>query len=212
MPTDLVIFDCDGVLVETEARMNDLMAAHFTSLGLPMTGAECRTRFQGHSLRDLCTTHPDLVQLGLDPEALRNQMYDGLATNIEAIPGVETLVETLIARKTPVCVASSGAMRKMHMTLGQTRLLPLLKDVLYSADSVARSKPHPDIFEHAAKQMGVDIHQSVVIEDSITGVTAGVAAGARVLGYCGDPFTDAKAMRAAGAETFDHMDEVLDRL
>ena len=100
----------------------------------------------------------------------------------------------------------------MHMTLSQTRLFPLLKDVLYSADTVARSKPHPDIFEHAAKQMGHDIRQSVVIEDSVTGVTAGVAAGARVLGYCGDPFTDSEAMRAAGAETFDHMDEVLARL
>ena len=209
MTASLIIFDCDGVLVETEARMNALLAVYFTNRGLPMSGPECRTRFQGHSLRDLCTTHPEIGPLGLDPEALRDEMYQGLATGIEAIPGVETLVETLIARKTPVCVASSGAVRKMHMTLGQTRLLPLLKDVLFSADTVTRSKPHPDIFEHAAKQMGQDIRQSVVIEDSVTGVTAGVAAGARVLGYCGDPFTDAKAMRAAGAETFDHMDEVL---
>ena len=212
MTTPLIIFDCDGVLVETEARMNDLLAAHFTDLGLPITRAECRSRFQGHSLRDLCANHPDIAPLNLDAEALRDQMYQGLATGIEAIPGVETLVETLIARNTPVCVASSGAVRKMHITLGQTRLLPLLKDVLYSADTVARSKPHPDIFEHAAKQMGHDIRQSIVIEDSVTGVTAGIAAGARVLGYCGDPFTDPDAMRAAGAETFDHMDEVLDRL
>jgi len=212
MTVSLVIFDCDGVLVETEARMNDLLAAHFTDLGLPMTGPECRERFQGHSLRDLCKTHPDIVPLNLDPEALRDQMYQGLASGIEAIPGVETLVETLMAQGTPVCVASSGAIRKMHMTLGQTSLLPVLKDVLYSADSVARSKPHPDIFEHAAKQMNQDIRQSVVIEDSVPGVKAGVAAGARVLGYCGDPFTNADAMRAAGADTFMHMDEVLDRL
>lgn len=212
MTPALVIFDCDGVLVETEARMNDALAAHFTGLGLPMTGPECRTRFQGHSLRDLCTTHPDIAPLGLNPEALRDEMYQSLATGIEAIAGVEALVETLQARGTPICVASSGAIRKMHMTLGQTRLLPLLKDVLYSADAVARSKPHPDIFEHAARQMGQDIRQSVVIEDSVTGVKAGVAAGARVLGYCGDPFTDPEALRAAGAETFNHMDEVLGRL
>ena len=117
MTAPLIIFDCDGVLVETEARMNDLLAAHFTDLGLPITRAECRSRFQGHSLRDLCINHPDIAPLKLDAEALRDQMYQGLATGIEAIPGVDTLVETLIERQTPLCVASSGAVRKMHMTL-----------------------------------------------------------------------------------------------
>lgn len=209
MPTALVIFDCDGVLVETEARMNTLLAAYFTERGVPMTGPECRGRYQGRSLRDLCKTEPTIAPLGIDHEALRDELYLGLKTGISAVPGVETLVETLIARGTPVCVASSGAIRKMHMTLGQTRLLPLLKDVLYSADDVERSKPHPDIFEHAAREMGQDVKQSVILEDSVPGVNAGIAAGARVLGYCGDPFTDEAAMRAAGAETFQHMDEVL---
>jgi len=209
MTLSLVIFDCDGVLVETEARMNDGLAAYFTERGLAMSGRECRERFQGHSLRDLCRHHPDIAPLGLDHEVLRDQMYQNLATGIEAVEGVESLVETLNDQHVPVCVASSGALRKMHMTLGQTRLLPRLKDVLFSADTVARSKPHPDIFEHAARQMGQNIKQSVVIEDSVTGVKAGIAAGARVLGYCGDPFTDADAMRVVGAETFTHMDDVL---
>ena len=209
MTVSLVIFDCDGVLVDTEARMNTLLAAYFTERGVPMTGPECRARYQGRSLRDLCTMEPALIPLRIDPEALRDEMYKGLATGIPAIEGVETLVETLLGRGTPVCVASSGAIRKMHMTLGQTRLLPLLKDILYSADSVARSKPYPDIFEHAAREMGQDIKRSVIIEDSVSGVKAGIAAGARVLGYCGDPFIDAEAMRAAGAETFAHMDEAL---
>ena len=118
-------------------------------------------------------------------------------------------MEALVANGYAVCVASSGSVEKMHVTLGQTRLLALLRDVLFSATEVVRGKPFPDLFDYAACRMGHDCRTTIVIEDSLAGVQAGVASGARVLGYCGDPFTDRTSLTAAGAELVERMDAVL---
>ncbi|MEM7505098.1 MAG: HAD-IA family hydrolase [Pseudomonadota bacterium] len=202
---NLVIFDCDGVLVDTEARVNDLIAGILIRAGLPMTGTACRERFQGKSTEDLCREVSVSLGREIDHDIMQQEINCCLASGIEAVPGVTDLVERLIRLDIPVCVASSGTIGKMHITLGQTRLLPLLGDVLFSATSVARGKPAPDLFLHAAERMGHPPVNCVVIEDSRTGVLAGVAAGMRVLGYCGDPFTDPARLRDAGAEVFSDM-------
>lgn len=207
-PPDLVIFDCDGVLVDTEARVNMLIAAFLTHQGLPMSGEACRKRFQGKSTEDLCRDASRDLGASIDPDEMQRAIDRSLLDGVAAIPGVEDVVEHLIAQERPVCVASSGTVDKMHITLGQTRLLALLRAHLFSATSVPRGKPAPDLFLHAAERMGHRPANCVVIEDSRTGVQAGVAAGMRVLGYCGDPFTDPAQLRNAGAETFGHMREV----
>jgi beta-phosphoglucomutase-like phosphatase (HAD superfamily) len=98
----------------------------------------------------------------------------------------------------------------MRTSLGAVGLLPLVEDVLFSAEQVAHGKPAPDLFLHAARSMGAVPADAVVIEDTVPGVLAGKAAGMRVLGYAGDPLTDAAGLREAGAELFDDMAKVPD--
>ena len=98
----------------------------------------------------------------------------------------------------PYCVASSANVEKMHITLGKTGLIGHFQDVLYSASMVARGKPFPDLFLHAAKEMGCEPSQAVVIEDSVAGTKAGTAAGMRVFSYCGDKHADHEGLAAAG--------------
>jgi len=208
---DLVIFDCDGVLVDTEPVANRLLARIVSDLGHPVTYEDCRRRFVGRMMEDIQSEIETAIGRDLGPEwcdSVRKQTETVFASGIEAVPGVTAQVQRLIAAKIPLCVASSGKVSKMQVTLGQTDLLPLLGHVLFSAEMVGRGKPAPDLFLHAARQMGVAPQRCVVIEDSKFGVQAGVAAGMRVLGYAADPHSDDEALRAAGATVFHSMDEL----
>lgn len=210
MTNPLIIFDCDGVLVDTETLANTRIAAFFTELGYPLTMAQARQKFQGKSVIDL--SHELKAHTGrlINPEEISAQIDEALQSDVQAIEGVESLINTLIDKDIPICVASSGSVEKMQMTLGQTNLLPFLNDNLFSSFMVARGKPFPDVFEYAATQMQHNIKDAYIIEDSVTGVIAGVAAGARVLGYCGDPFNNPDKMKAVGATVFHDMSDVLD--
>jgi len=208
---DLVIFDCDGVLVDTEPVANRLLARIITELGHPVTYEDCRRRFVGRMMEEIQAELETALDRDLGAEwcdSVRKQTEAAFAAGIDVIPGVAAQVQGLIAAGIPLCVASSGKISKMHLTLGQTDLLPLLGHVLYSAEMVGRGKPAPDLFLHAARQMGVAPERCVVIEDSVFGVQAGIAARMRVLGYAADPFTDDEALRAAGATVFHSMDDL----
>ncbi len=211
MQPRLVIFDCDGVLVDTEAAANVQIAKVFSTLGPKMTGDEARHLFQGKTMEDVCTSFAEINGIPHDPELpklVRRNVEEAMSSCIEAIPGVVDLVRRITGAGIPICVASSGSINKMHKTLVQIGLLEHLKDVLFSAQDVGRGKPHPDVFLHSARVMGVACEDAVIIEDSLSGVQAGITSGARVLGYCGDPFTDAASLENAGAYVFTHMDEV----
>jgi beta-phosphoglucomutase-like phosphatase (HAD superfamily) len=205
----LIIFDCDGVLVDTEGLTNRHLGQLFSSLGFKIDEDACRARFQGKTMLEVCADVSAVTGEEIDHTSVRRSINGALRTGVRAIDEVECLVETLIERSYPVCVASNGTVDKMQTTLSQTRLMPLLNDVLFSADDVARGKPAPDLFEYAAHKMGCDIRNSIVIEDSLPGVRAGTTAGARVLGYCGDPFTNKDELSNAGAETFEGMKTAL---
>ncbi len=209
MTLPLIIFDCDGVLVDTEALTNSILAKIFTDLGFEISGIDCRARFQGKSMGDVCNEVADILGAPVDEASIQALVNQALVKQVNPIPRVEQLVETLLRHNYPICVASSGTVDKMVITLGQTSLLPYLKDVLFSATQVKRGKPYPDVFEFAAREMGMEIKTSIVIEDSVSGVLAGRAAGARVLGYCGDSFTDQVKMKNAGAELFNDMNEAM---
>lgn len=207
----LVIFDCDGVLVDTEAIANEKLAEFLSELGLELTRDDCRRQFQGKMIEDVCRHVAELLGQPFDPSLpprVRQTIEDAVAIDVTPVPGVIDLVHRVAASDISFCVASSGSIPKMHSTLGPVGLLPMMRDVLFSAQDIGRGKPHPDIFLTAAAAMGHRCEDSIVIEDSLSGVQAGVAAGARVLGYAGDPFTDADALQNAGAEIVHRMEEV----
>ncbi|WOF74735.1 HAD family phosphatase [Parvibaculaceae bacterium PLY_AMNH_Bact1] len=207
----LVIFDCDGVLVDTEHVANQLLSRLVTEAGAPLTYEECRKRFLGKSMKTVQAEVEELAGRSLPEDwhlMVRTQSIKVFGDGIEAIPHVKTQILRLQDQGTPYCVASSGQIAKMHATLGSSGLLPLVENVLFSADMVKRGKPAPDLFLHAANTMGHAPETCVVIEDSRPGVEAGIAAGMRVLGYAGDPMTDGAALEATGATVFTSMEQL----
>ncbi|ESW69278.1 HAD family hydrolase [Mesorhizobium sp. LSJC285A00] len=117
-------------------------------------------------------------------------------------------IEAVRAAGIPYCVATSARISKMHITLGQTGLLPLFEHGMFSSTMVSRGKPFPDLFLHAAKTMGFVPADCIVIEDSVAGTQAGIAAGMRVYSYHGDPYSDRDGLASAGGVLFDDMREL----
>jgi HAD superfamily hydrolase (TIGR01509 family) len=211
MPHDLVVFDCDGVLVDSERLVLAVEARILTELGWPLTPQEVAARWMGRS------SAAQLAELEehLGPERTRlfakrsaEECHVAFERELVAVPGIETVLDAVDAAGTRTCVASSGSHAKMESTLGRTGLYERFRGRIFSADEVEHGKPAPDLFLHAARRMGVSPAGCVVVEDSVYGVRAGVAAGMRVLGYAGG-FTTAATLRAAGAEVFTDMTDLL---
>lgn len=203
-----VIFDCDGVLVDSEPIANACLADALAAQGLTLEVAEVRRRYVGLSMASVIAAVE--AELGRKlPEgwesALQAETFDRLRERVRPVPHVREAVEAIIARGVRVSVASSGSQKKMVLTLGTTGLLGLFNPRLLSADQVARGKPFPDLFETAARLSGIVPQNTVVIEDSVPGAQAGAAAHIRVFGYTGDPMSDAAGLKAAGATLFDDM-------
>ncbi|KZM51266.1 HAD-IA family hydrolase [Labrenzia sp. OB1] len=215
MKPSLVIFDCDGVLVDTERMANMNMAAIVTELGYPMTGPECQQQFMGRTLEDVQALVEELTGLALPsdwPDQVRVRDLEAFKAGVAAIDGIEAVLDDLDRRKVPYCVASSGKYRKMQTTLGSSGLLPRLSDKLFSAEECEKGKPAPDVFLLAARMMGHRPDTCAVIEDSVPGVLAAGAAGMSAFAFVEDPACDRNAMRAAGAVLFETMTELPDLL
>lgn len=211
----LVIFDCDGVLVDTEPVANRALARVLGECGYEISYEDCRRLFVGRTMQAV----QDHVEketgrpLGEDwPSYIRDETLKAFSEGVEPVAGAEAALRKLSARALPYCVASSGRFEKMRFTLGATGLLPLVEDVLFSAEEVARGKPAPDLFLHAAARMGHAPERCLVIEDSVPGVQAGIAAGMTVIGYAGDPMTDAAALEKEGAHVISDMSALPDLL
>ncbi|WP_378948494.1 HAD family hydrolase [Mesorhizobium sp. ANAO-SY3R2] len=203
----LVIFDCDGVLVDTEPLANRRLSAWLTEAGFPVSYEDCRRQFVGRSLTSVQKeVEATGVSLGSDfVERWYRELPDLFGSGVEAIPHIETFIGAVQDPGIAYCVASSARVDKMHMTLGQAGLLPHFHDVLFSATMVKRGKPFPDLFLHAATTMGFDPADCIVIEDSVAGARAGAAAGMRVFAYGGDLHADRDGLAAAGGVLFDDM-------
>ncbi len=184
-PIALVIFDCDGVLVDIERIAARVQVGLGAELGWPLTEDEVVDRFMG---RSPAAIHEQIAaQLGPDTAAIWSERFEQLhreAVDAELAP-VDGLPEALDALTLPTCVASNGSHDKMRHTLGRTGLYERFAGRIYSATEVSRGKPAPDLFLHAAQQMGVDPEACVVVEDSQPGVHAARAAGMRTFGYAG---------------------------
>ena len=211
----LVIFDCDGVLVDTETVANRLLARVLSEEGFSVSYEECRRLFVGRTM-DAVRAHVEGAlgrALRDDWTAyIRDRTLEAFAEGIEPVPGASDVIHALRLRGMQYCVASSGKFEKMRFTLGATGLLPLVEDVLFSAEEVAHGKPAPDLFLHAAARMGHEPLRCVVVEDSLPGVQAAVAAGMPVIGYAGDPHTDAAALKREGAHVVTDMSALRDLL
>lgn len=204
---DLVIFDCDGVLVDTETLANQHLIKMLNASGYPITFDEARKNLCGMPMRAVKEkVEAQGYSLGEDFVDRWYQAIPVIFENgVEVIPHIEDVIDAVKQAQLSYCVASSANVEKMHLTLGKTGLIDHFGDVLYSASMVARGKPFPDLFLHAAKEMGFEPSRSVVIEDSVAGTTAGTAAGMRVFSYCGDEHADHDGLVAAGGILFDDM-------
>jgi len=201
---DLVIFDCDGVLVDSELITNRIFAGMLNEMGIPVSLDDMFEQFVGRSMPQCLELTAELlgrpVPDGFLPE-FQARTAAALKSELKAVPDIEEVLATM---GIPFCVASSGTHEKMHTTLGVTGLLPKFQGKMYSVTEVAKSKPAPDVFLYAARQSGVDASACAVIEDTPTGVRAGVAAGMTVFGYCA--LTPQQRLIAAGAHyTFECM-------
>ena len=204
----LVIFDCDGVLVDTEPVANRLLAVVLGEEGFPISYEECRRLFVGRTMDAVRAHVEDALGRPLRGDwtaYIRDRTLEAFAEGVEPIPGAREIVHALGARGLPYCVASSGKFEKMRFTLGATGLLPLVEHALFSAEEVRHGKPAPDLFLHAAARMGHEPSRCLVIEDSVPGVQAAVSAGMPVIGYAGDPHTDAAALESEGAHVISDM-------
>lgn len=206
----LVIFDCDGVLVDSERISNGVLARMLSAEGLPMTLAQARLEYQGLLLADVQRSAEARLGRALPAGWLaryEHERSDAFRGELKPVAGAAQAVEHLAGTGVHACVASQGKLEKTRLSLELTGLRHLFPEhALFSAESVARGKPHPDLFLHAASTMGAAPGACAVVEDTPSGVTAAVAAGMRVLGYAAD--SDAAALTAAGAQTFDSLDEL----
>lgn len=208
----LVIFDCDGVLVDSEALACRVVSEVLAGYGLALSPEACTERFTGISNADMYAR--------IEAEWGRPLPDDFEATLIardaevlgDRLRPVAGVAEALARIADPLCVASSSTLERTRASLTLTGLIDRFEPHLFSADQVANGKPAPDLFLFAGRAMGVAPASSVVVEDSIAGVGAGCAAGMRVLGFAGashcTPETPAR-LRAAGADTvFDDMSQL----
>jgi HAD superfamily hydrolase (TIGR01509 family) len=208
MRFDLVIFDCDGVLVDSEPTAARIFAEHLRAVGLAMTDEEVDRRFRGRSMASCLREVEELLAKPLPKTFLEDLQRDTFAAFREELQPVDGVAAVLDALRIPFCVASSGEHEKMRLTLGLTGLWPRFEGRIFSASEVTHGKPAPDLFLHAAERMGAKPGRCAVIEDSLPGVQAAVAAGMKVFGHAARPESDVK-LAEAGAATFGSMDELL---
>ncbi|HEX8415653.1 MAG TPA: HAD-IA family hydrolase [Sphingomicrobium sp.] len=205
MPSaDLIIFDCDGVLIDSEILVCRLTSEELTRLGYPISVTDVIRRFAGRAEPSMIAEIEQDWGQSVRPAyftRIRERIAEAYATELRAIPEV---AETLEQIRTPICVASSSYPEKLLAGLRNTELLDVFDGNIISAVRVARGKPAPDVFIYAAGWMRTPMDRCVVVEDSVPGIRAACAAGARAIGFVGGRHCGpghAAALRDAGADT-----------
>jgi HAD superfamily hydrolase (TIGR01509 family) len=207
VPPELVIFDCDGVLIDSERLAVKIDVVVFRELGWPLSEAEVIERFVGRSERD--TDAAIEAQLGRRLPAGWRKRFESLYRQAfeDGLQPVDGVLEALDGISVPTCVASSGTTDYLRYTLGLTGLYDRFEGRIFSSDEVANGKPAPDLFLHAAERMVADPAGCVVVEDSRSGVEAARAAGMRVLAYAGG-LSPAELLDGRDTILFDDMREL----
>ncbi len=208
-PFEAIIFDFDGVIADSEALANRVIAERVTALGVPTTLDDALHRYQGRRWGEAMALIEADIGRPLPPEFsedLLALLRTSFRTELREVPGATAFIRRFA--DTRRCIASSSALARLHHGLELLKLTEHFDGAVFSAEMVARGKPHPDIFLHAAKAIGVAPSRCLVIEDSANGVEAGVAAGMTVVGLCagahsrdghGERLTGAGALMAAAS-------------
>ena len=202
----LFMFDCDGVLVDSEIIAAAVDSEHLAEVGFKITPEEVIRRFAGLTSVDIVEIIESEIGRPLAPEFLKSQreaLDVALRNTVEPVPGVHEMLDMLEGQ---ICVCSNSSSERLRMTMGRTLLYDRFKPYIYSAPEVGTKKPKPDpnVYRYALDQFGCDPRESVVVEDSVFGVAAARQAGARVIGFTGASHAWpglADLLTEAGAET-----------
>jgi HAD superfamily hydrolase (TIGR01509 family) len=202
----LYVFDCDGVLVDSEIIAAQVDAEHLTRIGYPISAEEVTVRFAGLTARELGAIVEVEIGHPLPANFFEEQNAEvdrQLSAKLEAVPGIHDILDSLDG---PRCIGSNSSGARLRLMLEKTRLYDLFAPHIYSAVEVGdrQPKPAPNVYLHAIKQFGVSPRETVIVEDSVFGVRAGKAAGARVVGFTGGAHSwpgHADKLTEAGAET-----------
>jgi HAD superfamily hydrolase (TIGR01509 family) len=206
-PIRLVILDCDGVLVDSERIAVRVDVVVLAELGWVMTEAEVVERFMGRTDEYMASQIEAHLGRPLPvnwEEPFRRLYREAFEAGLKPVPGI---LEVLDELATPACVASSGTHERIRYTLGLTGLYARFVGRIFSASDVARGKPAPDLFLHAANRMGADPSECAVVEDSRYGLEAARAAGMRAFGYAGG-LTPRDRLEGIGTVVFQDMREL----
>jgi HAD superfamily hydrolase (TIGR01509 family) len=204
---DLIIFDCDGVLVDSERLSLRVDALFLDRLGWPMGEEEIIERFVGRSDADMRaeieerTGRPIPADIDREFDRVYRETFEA---ELRPVDGIVAALDDIVAAGVPICVASSGGHAKIRRSLELTGLTHYFGDRIFSASDVAHGKPAPDLFLHAASRMGAAPSRSAVIEDSAFGVEAAIAAGMQAFAYAGG-VTAADRLARPGVVVFEEM-------
>jgi HAD superfamily hydrolase (TIGR01509 family) len=212
MNFDLIIFDCDGVLIDSELLANRSEVEFLKTFGIEFDLTDYMNRFVGKNTKDVLKGIELLHGIKLSENSwklVEENTFNVFRSGLKPITGIFELLASTDKAK---CVASSSSLNRLDLTLRITGLFDRFSPHIFSAEQVDRGKPAPDLFLFAAKQMQVHPNRCVVIEDSLTGVRAGVAAGMTVLGYTGgshiQPGHQAKLLEEGAIEVFSEMSQL----
>ena len=203
-----VLFDCDGVLADTEALVNRIVAADLTARGWRLSGDQARETFLGMALPDMLPMIE--ARVGALPARWAHDLSYRIAATLQAeaapVPGAIEAVQAVVAAGLAVAVASNSGRAELISKLERLGLAALFGDRVFSFEDVPRPKPAPDIYRAAAAACGARPEDCVVVEDSLLGARAGIAAGCRVLGLARE--TEASVLAAVGAVPFARMQDL----
>ena len=201
-----IIFDCDGILVDSETIANQVLLSMSAPFGLKMTMEEAVKNFNGRRLKNIFEQIEKLTDKKL-PDSFetdfRKQTFEAFKTDLKAVKGVRKFIENL---SVPYCVASSGPVEKITFNLTTTELIQNFENRIFSSYEINSWKPDPEIFIHACNQMGFKKEECIVIEDSVAGVIAGVKGGFNVFALANE--NNAQDLRDEGATVFYNYEEL----
>ncbi|MCM0667481.1 HAD family hydrolase [Flavobacterium tyrosinilyticum] len=208
-----IIFDCDGVLVDTEKIGNGILLAMAQEHGFEMELEDAYRYFNGRNLKD-CFRH---IEEAIDqklPENFetqyREKSFEAFKTQVKPMEGIVDFIRNIEKLKIPYCVASSGPVDKIRLNLEVAGLLDKFEDRIFSSYQIGSWKPEPGIFLHAAAVMGFEVKECIVLEDSKAGVRAGVRGGFKVYGFANGFNND--DLKEEGAELFYTYQELSEKL
>lgn len=216
MAFDLIIFDCDGVLIDSEWLANQIEAEEINRMGYTISHEEYLDIALGRSndeVEELLLTHHHMSLPNSFWQGVRDRQVQEFVEKLRPIAGVKEVIQNL---KIPCCVASNSINERLKLTLNITGLLPFLEGRIFGRECVKKGKPNPDIFLFAAEQMGIAPSKCLVIEDSPHGIQAAKAAGMEVWVFCGGRHYTPKRKRelthTGVRHIFDEMHQIQERL